>query len=160
MPVLVNLSTLPTSPTQRRMNKPILTGEGLYKLIPQRPPIVMVDTFYEADATSATTGLTILTNNIFCLDGHLQEPGLIEHVAQSAAAFAGYAPYTQGEAPKLGFIGEVKKFKINRLPQVGEHLRTSLKVLGEAAGVTLIAAETRVEDECVATCQMKIFIKE
>ena len=45
------------------MNQPILTGEGLYKLIPQRPPIVMVDTFYEADATSATTGLTILTNN-------------------------------------------------------------------------------------------------
>lgn len=142
------------------MNEPILTGEGLYKLIPQRPPIVMVDTFYKADAESATTGLTILTNNIFCLDGHLQEPGLIEHVAQSAAAFAGYAPYTQGEAPKLGFIGEVKKFKINRLPQAGEHLRTSLKVLGEAAGVTLIAAETRVEDECVATCQMKIFIKE
>ncbi len=142
------------------MNAPILSGEGIYNLIPQRPPIVMVDTFFEADAESAVTGLTILADNIFCLDNHLQEPGLIEHVAQSAAAFAGYAPYTKGESPKLGFIGEVKKFKINRLPQVGEAMHTTLKVLGEAAGVTLIAAETRVGEESVSTCQMKIFIKE
>lgn len=142
------------------MNTPILAGEGLYKLIPQRPPIVMVDSFFEADAESATTGLTIHPDNIFCLDGTLQEPGLIEHVAQSAAAFAGYAPYTRGESPKLGFIGEVKKFKITRLPQAGEMLITTLKVLGEAAGVTLIAAETSASDETVATCQMKIFIKE
>ena len=59
------------------MTEPILKGEGLYKLIPQRPPIVMVDTFFEADAVSATTGLTIKTDNIFCLDDTLQEPGLI-----------------------------------------------------------------------------------
>ena len=142
------------------MNEPILTGEGLYKLIPQRPPIVMVDSFFEADTESATTGLTILPDNIFCLDGQLQEPGLIEHVAQSAAAFAGYAPYTRGESPKLGFIGEVKKFKIMRLPEVNEQLVTTLKVLGEAAGVTLISAQTNAGEETVATCQMKIFIKE
>lgn len=142
------------------MNEPILTGEGLYKLIPQRPPIVMVDSFFEADAESATTGLTILPDNIFCLDGQLQEPGLIEHVAQSAAAFAGYAPYTRGESPKLGFIGEVKKFKIMRLPEVSEQLVTTLKVLGEAAGVTLISAQTNAGEETVAICQMKIFIKE
>jgi len=90
----------------------------------------------------------------------LSEPGLIEHVAQSAAAFAGYLPYTKGETPKLGFIGEVKKFKITRLPKIGEFLHTRLKVLGEAAGVTLIAAETISEYELLATCQMKIFIKE
>lgn len=142
------------------MTEPILSGEGIYRLIPQRPPIVMVDTFFEADAVSASTGLTIKSDNIFCQGNQLQEPGLIEHVAQSAAAFAGYAPYTRGENPKLGFIGEVKKFKINRLPQVDEVLKTSLRVLGEAAGVTLIAAETKVGEECVATCQMKIFIRE
>lgn len=141
-------------------DKPLLEGEGLYKLIPQRPPIVMVDAFYEADDTQATTGLSVLDTNIMCQYGVLQEPGLIEHVAQSAAAFAGYSSYQKGESPKLGFIGEVKKFKITRLPQAGEVLHTYLKVLGEAAGVTLIAAETSVAGEIVATGQMKIFIKE
>lgn len=143
------------------MKYPLLTGEELYRLIPQRPPIVMVDTFFSADETDAETGLHIHTDNIFSQDGTLQEPGLIEHVAQSAAAFAGYAPYTRGEAPKLGFIGEVKKFKISRLPLSGDFLHTCLHVMGEAGGVTLIAAEVKSADgDTLATCQMKIFIKE
>lgn len=142
------------------VKEPLLVGEGLYKLIPQRNPIVMVDTFFCADEESAETGLQIQSENIFCEGGYLREPGLIEHVAQSAAAFAGYAPYERGEAPKLGFIGEVKKFKIGRLPEIGEFLHTKLQVLGEAAGVTLISAETKSKDEVLASCQMKIFIKE
>ena len=140
--------------------KPLLVGEELYKLIPQRNPIVMVDTFFCADEESAETGLHVQLGNIFCEGGFLREPGMIEHVAQSAAAFAGYASFTKGEAPKLGFIGEVKKFKIIRLPKVGEFLRTRLRVLGEAAGVTLISAETKSGEEVLATSQMKIFIKE
>ena len=60
----------------------------------------------------------------------------------------------------MGFIGEVKKFKIIRLPKVGEFLHTCLHVLGEAAGVTLISAVTKSGEEVLATCQMKIFIKE
>ena len=138
----------------------MLEGEEIYKLIPQRNPIVMVDTFFCADEEGAETGLHVHSGNIFCQEDVLSEPGLIEHVAQSAAAFAGYLPYTKGETPKLGFIGEVKKFKITRLPKIGEFLHTRLKVLGEAAGVTLIAAETISEYELLATCQMKIFIKE
>ena len=140
--------------------EPLLVGEELYKLIPQRNPIVMVDTFFWADEESAETGLHVQSDSIFCEGGLLREPGMIEHVAQSAAAFAGYASFTKGEAPKLGFIGEVKKFKIDRLPKVGEFLRTRLRVLGEAAGVTLISAETKSGEEVLATSQMKIFIKE
>ena len=140
--------------------EPLLVGEELYKLIPQRNPIVMVDTFFCADEESAETGLHVQSDNIFCEGGFLREPGMIEHVAQSAAAFAGYVPFTKGESPRLGFIGEVKKFKIVRLPKVGEFLYTRLRVLGEAAGVTLVSAETKSGEEVLATCQMKIFIKE
>jgi predicted hotdog family 3-hydroxylacyl-ACP dehydratase len=120
----------------------------------------MVDTFFGASEEGAETGLHVQSGNLFCEGDLLREPGMIEHVAQSAAAFAGYAPYVKGESPKLGFIGEVKKFKIARLPKVGEFLHTSLRVLGEAAGVTLISAETKSGEEVLATCQMKIFIKE
>ena len=140
--------------------EPLLVGEELYKLIPQRNPIVMVDTFFCADEESAETGLHVHSGIYFCEGGFLREPGMIEHVAQSAAAFAGYAPFTKGESPKLGFIGEVKKFMIVRLPKVGEFLHTRLRVLGEAAGVILISAETKSGEEVLATCQMKIFIKE
>ena len=140
--------------------EPLLVGEELYKLIPQRNPIVMVDTFFCADEESAETGFHVKSGNLFCEGGFLREPGMIEHVAQSAAAFAGYAPFIKGESPKLGFIGEVKKFKIICLPKVGDFLHTRLRVLGEAAGVTLISAEIKSGEEVLATCQMKIFIEE
>jgi len=39
--------------------KPLLEGEGLYKLIPQRNPIVMVDTFFGATEESAEIGLRL-----------------------------------------------------------------------------------------------------
>ncbi len=140
-------------------DKPLFKGEELYMLFPQRKPIVMVDTFFCADEEGAETGLTVTDDNIFCEAARLREPGIIEHIAQSAAAFAGYAPYTRGEQPKLGFIGEIKKMKIQRLPLVGDSLHTRLHVMGEAAGVTLIKAETDIAGDIIATCQMKIFIE-
>ncbi len=140
--------------------KPLFVGDALYRLIPQRPPIVMVDALADATDDGANTALTVATDNIFCSEGRLREPGLIEHIAQSAAAFAGFATYKQGLPPKLGYIGELKKIRINVLPLVGDTLRTTLHVLGEAAGITLLEAETRVGDTVVASGQMKIFIKE
>ena len=140
--------------------QPLFKGEEIFELIPQRAPIVMVDTLYEADDVSGKTGLTISEDNIFCRDNHMQEPGLIEHIAQSAAAFAGYKTFKDRLPPKLGFIGEIKKCKINTLPKAGESLTTNLKVLGEAAGITLVSAETFVSDTLIVSCQMKIFIQE
>ena len=77
----------------------------------------------------------------------------------SAAAFAGFSTYKQGLPPKLGYIGEIKKMRIEHLPAVGDTLHTHLTILGEAAGITLLAAETKVADTIVAAGQMKIFIK-
>ena len=140
--------------------QPLFKGQDIFNLIPQRHPIVMVDTLYEADDESGITGLTISEDNIFCRDNKMQEPGLIEHIAQSAAAFAGYKTFKNGLPPKLGFIGEIRKCKINTLPEVGENLVTNIRVLGEAAGITLVSAETSSNGNTIVTCQMKIFIQE
>lgn len=140
--------------------KAVFTDADLFALIPQRPPIVMVDLLQNVTESEADTGLFIKEDNIFTQNGQLQEPGLIEHIAQSAAAFAGFRGYASGEEPKLGYIGELKRLFLYARPDVGARLSTHLRVLGEAAGITLLAAETRVGDEVVATGQMKIFLKE
>ena len=138
---------------------PMLKGEEIYHLIPQRAPIVMVDKLYSADDQGAVTGLDISDQNIFCKDGRLMEPGVIEHIAQSAAAMAGYPYYKNGEAPKLGYIGEIRKFKLYRLPECGEALETRIQVKGIAGNVTLIRAESTASDNKVASCDMKIFLE-
>lgn len=129
-------------------------------LIPQRPPIVMVDVVWSADEQSADTGLTIQEDNIFVKDGLFREPGLIEHIAQSAAAFAGYGTFVRGEEPQLGFIGEIKDCVFNLMPPVGSELRTHTQLVTEIGGIRLINAEVRLKDELVATCVMKFFLKD
>lgn len=129
-------------------------------LIPQRPPIVMVDVVWSADEQSADTGLTIQEDNIFVKDGLFREPGLIEHIAQSAAAFAGYGTFVRGEEPKLGFIGEIKDCVFNLMPPVGSELRTHTQLVTEIGGIRLINAEVRLKDELVTTCVMKFFLKD
>ncbi len=137
----------------------IFRGEEIYQLIPQRPPIVMVDVVWFASDTKAETGLTVLPDNIFVRDGVLCEPGLIEHIAQSAAVFAGYGTFVRGEKPKLGFIGEIKDCELLILPLVGSELHTEIRFVTEVGGIRLVHAEVRVQDIVAATCQMKIFLK-
>lgn len=138
----------------------IFRDKEIFMLIPQRPPIVMVDVVWSADEQSADTGLTIQENNIFVKDGLFREPGLIEHIAQSAAAFAGYGTFVRGEEPKLGFIGEIKDCVFNLMPPVGSELRTHIQLVTVIGGIRLINAEVRLKDELVATCVMKFFLKD
>lgn len=137
-----------------------MRGEAIFQLIPQRPPIVMVDVVWSATDTEAEIGLTIQEDNIFVRDGRFREPGLIEHIAQSAAAFAGYGTFVRGEEPKLGYIGEIKDCNLYVLPKVGDELRTTIQLVAEVGGIRLISAETKLKDEIVGNCTMKIFLKE
>jgi 3-hydroxymyristoyl/3-hydroxydecanoyl-(acyl carrier protein) dehydratase len=139
---------------------PLYKGEGIKEIIPQRAPIMMVDTFYDATSAEGFTGLTVSEENIFCKDGLFTEPGVIEHIAQSASAFAGYNAKANNLPTPIGFIGEVKKFKIAKLPKVNDTLKTNIKIISEVMNVSLLTAETKVNGELVASCQMKIFIKE
>lgn len=139
-------------------NEVLASGEEIFRLIPQRPPMVMVDTLYSARVEGGVTGLAVKEENLFCIGGHLTEPGIIEHSAQSAAAFAGYRYYLAGEEPHIGLIGEIKTFSIERTPAVGEKLRTEVHVEGEAMGMSLVRTETYVDGHKIAGGVIKIFI--
>ncbi|MBR1809827.1 MAG: hydroxymyristoyl-ACP dehydratase [Paludibacteraceae bacterium] len=142
------------------MGKPLFQGEQIFELIPQRPPMVMIDSVLSVSKDAINTCLTVEESNLFVQDGYLSESGVIEHIAQSAAAMAGYGTYACGHEPRLGYIGEIKKCRFFSLPQVGQTVCTELNVLGEAAGVTLLSAVSRTEGMEVAECQMKIFLEQ
>lgn len=121
---------------------------------------MMVDKLCSASVQGATTSLSIDADNMFCHEGHINESGIIEHMAQSASAMAGYNCRVAGKPAPVGFIGEVKKFTLNFLPKIDETMETTITVVSEAMGVTLINASTSVGGEVAASCQMKIFIRE
>lgn len=130
-------------------------------LLPQRAPILMVDKLLDANNEGALTCLTVRPDNFFLNEeGQLEASGLIEHIAQSASAFAGYMTVLAGSTePPVGYIGEVKDFKCHHRPQTGDELRTNIRLEAEAGGVMLLSGETRVGEKIVAETQMKVFIQ-
>ena len=93
-------------------NNSTITGEAVLDMIPQKPPMAMIDKIIYVSKTKATTALTVCQNNIFCKNGYLQAPGLSENIAQTAAAQVGYLASLTGEAPPIGFIGAIKNLEI------------------------------------------------
>lgn len=120
----------------------------------------MVDGFVETGNDGAVTCLMVREDNFFMQeDGLMAETGLIENIAQSASAVAGWRAVQAGATePPVGYIGEIRKFRCHRLPHAGEQLLTTVTFGPEVDGVTLITGEVRVNDEVVATARMKIYI--
>ncbi|EKU88655.1 hypothetical protein [Bacteroides oleiciplenus] len=137
---------------------PIIHGEGILNLIPQRPPIVMVGSFCGIEGNCSYSALTITADNIFCQGDELQEAGIIEHIAQSAAARIGYLYLQKNEPVPLGFIGSVDKLILHRLPKVGQELFTEITIIQEVFDITLISACVSAAEEMIAECRMKIFL--
>ena len=132
---------------------------SITRLLPQREPILMVDELVHAEEDQAETSFEIRADNYFIEKDRLAEVGLIEHIAQSASAFAGYKAMETGAIePPVGLIGEIKRFHCYRCPQVGEVLHTTVRVGAEVAGITLLTGEVRIQEEIIADTQMKIFV--
>ena len=111
------------------------------QLIPQRAPIVMVDTLWEYSPTTAVVGLTVLEDNIFVQEGSFSASGLIEHMAQSTALHKGYGYYLNHQPAPMGYIGAIKHIEIT--------------IVQEFMDVTLVSIETYLEDVCIAQGEMK-----
>ena len=126
-------------------------------LLPQREPMVMVDKLIFADEKSAATMLQIREENIFVSDGHFQAYALIEVMAQTAAAQLGYENRLRGgNDVRIGYIGAVKRMRIESAPRVGETLLTRLEVLEDFGDMKLVAAESFVDDQKIATAELTI----
>lgn len=136
--------------------KAIIEGDEVLKYIPQRPPIVMVDRFFGVQESISASGLLVKEDNIFCEDGVLQECGVIEHIAQSAAMRIGYIHISNGTEVPIGFIGSISKLTIDSLPRVGDDLYTEVEVEMEVFDITLLSAKVMLGDRLIAECQMKV----
>ncbi|KGO83715.1 hypothetical protein IP98_01538 [Flavobacterium cauense R2A-7] len=134
---------------------PILDKDFVGSLIPQKFPFVMVDKLLSFSENEVVAGLTVAEDNIFFNAGTFQESGLIEHMAQSVALFTGYQFYLKNEPAPTGYIGSIKSITIAELPVLGEKIETTVNVLQEFMGVTLVNIVSKVNDKEIARGQMK-----
>lgn len=132
-------------------------ASDILEFIPQRDPIVMVSEVLSATETKFVSRFEIKENNIFLQDGILQEPALIENIAQSAAAGFGTLAKKNGEKKAgLGFIGSITRLVCHQLPPVGNTIETEIEVGTKFGAITLIMGKNYLNGELLLECEMKI----
>lgn len=134
--------------------------DNILNLIPQRTPIVMVEKFLGIEDNVSKTRFTVCDDNIFVDDGMLSECGIIEHIAQSAAARVGYIFKSNNQPIPIGYIGSVNNFELKKSPKVGDVISTKIEIIQEVFSITLIQAHCYVNDSEIASCKMKIFLEQ
>jgi len=135
------------------------SDDQIKQFIPQREPMLMVNRMYDCTEDSVQTGLVINQENIFVDEnGVFSEAGVIEHIAQSAAVFAGYNDFINGRPVVLGYIAEIKGFSNPVCVKANQEILSSLKVVSYAMNITLMQANSYVDGKEVASCKIKIFM--
>ena len=125
-------------------------------LLPQQPPFRFVDTldFYSEEDTIVK--FTVGTGHMLMDGEELCAAGLLEHMAQASAARSGYRSRFILHIPVgIGYIGQVKKYNISRLPKKGERLTTKVHLVQDFFKVSMTDVEVRVGDELIASASLK-----
>ncbi len=136
----------------------LATEESILKYIPQRPPMVMVNSLLSASDTEAVTQLTIKPENIFSTQT-FSESGLVENIAQTAAAHVGYQCAQKNIPVPIGYIAAVRNLEIKKLPKVNSVITTSIKITNQILDVTVAVGEVQCDGEICCSCEMRIFVK-
>lgn len=127
-------------------------------LIPQRPPMVMISRVVAYDKGEIQTELTVESDNFFVENGLFSESGLLENIAQSAAAMVGLEARGKGEDVLLGFIGGINKIKVSGFASASQTILTHVEIIQEVFNITLIRGKCFILDKMLLECEMKIVI--
>jgi len=136
----------------------MILNENAKFLIPQKYPIIMIGQLIYSDELITRSNFLIAEDNIFVESGEFGEAGLIENIAQTAAARVGFIAKTENKAIPIGFIGAIKNLIIFSRPKVNELIETEIKIVNQIFNATIITGSVTCKSQVLISCEMKIII--
>jgi predicted hotdog family 3-hydroxylacyl-ACP dehydratase len=127
-------------------------------LIPQKPPFIMVGQLLFSDDDITRTAFTVTADNVLVINGEFTEAGLMENMAQTAAAGSGNMARIENRPIAEGYIGAVKNLEVFDLPKIGDELLTEIKVETRLLNIAIVTGKVWCNEKLIAQCEMKIFI--
>ncbi|QHI36905.1 3-hydroxyacyl-[acyl-carrier-protein] dehydratase FabZ [Kordia antarctica] len=130
------------------MNLDRTNNKEIIQALPHKVPFIMVDELLYMDANKTIAKLFITEDNVFSKNGFFQEPGIMEHVAQSTALRPTLeAAEVQQDAP-LGYFAAIKNFKLYELPPVNSVIETTSE--------NVVVVKTAIKVNTRSTCNGKL----
>ncbi|MBS1783658.1 MAG: 3-hydroxyacyl-ACP dehydratase [Bacteroidetes bacterium] len=133
--------------------------QEILSFIPQREPFVLIDELLQATETISRTSFQIPENHVLVENGLLTESGLVENMAQTAAAGTGFIFHQKGISPPVGFIGALKNLTIVECPPIGSIIYTDVRFLNQVLNAHVVEATIQLNQKIIATCELKIFLQ-
>lgn len=137
----------------------MLPDNHVDNLIPQQAPFVMISELLAVDERSARTRLHISAGNVLVDKGRFTEAGLVENMAQTAAARAGYQAKASGTPVQVGYISAVKNLQVTRLPEAGQELITEIEITDTVFNTMLLTGKVWCNGDLIAGCEMSVFLQ-
>jgi predicted hotdog family 3-hydroxylacyl-ACP dehydratase len=128
------------------------------EFIPQREPFILVDRLLNVDEKTCLTSFRITEDNLFVKEGYYSTPGMVESMAQTAAAGTGYLSKKANRPVPIGYIGAVQKLEVSEWPPVKANIEMEVRLITNILQVSLVSAVVRYNGNIMASCEMKIFI--
>ena len=136
-----------------------MTQAEVLPFIPQRPPFVMIDKVLGASDTLSSSSFTVREGHLFVEDGCFTEAGLVENMAQTAAAGTGYKASQDNKPAPVGFIGALKNLQVRELPKVGDTIRTTITFIHHVMNAHIVQGVVEKDGVEMASCELKIFLQ-
>lgn len=133
---------------------------NIENFLPQGPPFIMVGSLIHADGKKTISGFRVAGDNVLVEDGLFTEAGLLENIAQTAAAGAGAQAVLHNEPPRKGYIARVRIFLIVDLPKTGDELVTEVSQTESFFPMQRVEGKVYCREKLLAQCQMTIFLLE
>ena len=134
------------------------SDQDIKVLIPQREPMIMIDRLLSADDLTGRSEFMVRSENIFVENGALNPSGMVENMAQTAAARIGYICQQAKQPVPLGYIGAVQNLEILALPKINQRIETEISIKNQIFDITIIAATIYTNGKPLARGDLKIFI--
>ena len=118
----------------------------------------MVDRWLGSAGPTARTSFRVTAGNPLTANGRFGVAGLVENMAQTAAAGAGYEARAAGGVMRGGAIVSINSLEIVRLPELGEELITETTVTARVGDIVVISGRITCGQSVVASGEMKILM--
>ncbi len=132
--------------------------QAFRKLIPHRPPMVLIDEVDEWGAERIVARRTVRAGDPFVTATGLDDAALLECIAQTiAAGDACYAQFKGGRVLR-GYLTGLTGVQIHSRVGVGETVTVVGLCLKRMDGMGLFDVEARVGERLVASGRFKLFV--
>jgi 3-hydroxymyristoyl/3-hydroxydecanoyl-(acyl carrier protein) dehydratase len=142
----------------------LISEDNILEFIPQRPPMVMIDSLLSCDEKQAVSQLTVRRDNFFLNSKGFTASGLMEAMAQTAAARTGYLMKNQPEGankkPPVGVIGSIKNFRLYFQPGIGSVIKITVEIAHEVLQATIVKGKVEVDGKLAAESDLQIYLTE